>query len=53
MAMTLWTTAALVLWITMWSLGAKAFDSAMIPVLLIVIGATLQTLKKYLPNKRV
>ncbi len=52
MALTLWTTAALVLWIVLWSLGAKAFDAFMIPVLLIIIGATLQVLKKYLPNKR-
>ena len=52
MALTLWTTAALVLWIVLWSLGVKAFDAFMIPLLMIIIGATLDTLKRYLPNKR-
>ena len=52
MALTLWTTAALVLWIVLWALGSKAFDAFMIPILLILIGATLQSLKRYLPNKR-
>ena len=52
MALVLWTTFALVLWIVLWSLGAKAFDAFMIPVLMILIGATIQSLKKYLPNKR-
>ena len=52
MALTLWTTAALVLWIVLWSLGVKALDAFMIPLLMIIIGATLDTLKRYLPNKR-
>ena len=52
MALTLWTTAALVLWIVLWSLGVKAFDAFMIPLLMIIIGATLDTLKRFLPNKR-
>ena len=52
MALTLWTTAALVLWIVLWSLGTKAFDAFMIPLLMIIIGAGLETLKNYLPGKR-
>ena len=52
MALTLWTTAALVLWIVLWSLGVKAFDAFMIPFLMIIIGATLGTLKRHVPNKR-
>jgi hypothetical protein len=52
MALTLWTTAALVLWIVLWSLGSKAIDAFMIPLLIIMVGATLELLKKYLPNKR-
>ncbi len=52
MALTLWTTAALVLWIVHWSLGAKAFDAFLIPLLIIIVGASIELLKKYLPNKR-
>ena len=51
MALTLWTTFALVVWIALWALGAKAFDSAMLAVLIIVIGATIHLLKNYLPNR--
>ena len=52
MALTLWTTFALVLWLVLWSIGAKAFDAFMLAVLIIIIGATIEQLKKYLPNKR-
>jgi uncharacterized membrane protein len=51
MAMTLWTTAALVVWIVLWSLGAKAFDAFMITVLIVVIGATIHILKRYRPQR--
>ena len=52
MALTLWTTTALVLWVVLWSIGAKAFDAFMLATLIIIIGATIESLKKYLPNKR-
>jgi len=52
MALTLWTTAALTLWIILWSIGAKAFDAFMLAVLIIIIGATIQSLKRYMPNRR-
>ena len=47
MTLVLWTTAALVLWIVMWSLGVKAWDAWMLAVLIIVIGATIDSLKRY------
>jgi hypothetical protein len=53
MNLVLWTTFALVLWIVLWSLGAKSFDAFMLTVLIILIGATLESVKKYLPSKRV
>ncbi len=53
MTLILWTTFALVLWIVLWALGAKSFDAFMLTVLIILIGATLESVKKYLPNKRV
>ncbi len=52
MALTLWTTFALVLWLVLWSIGAKAWDAFMLAVLIVVIGATLEQLKKYLPTQR-
>ena len=47
MTLVLWTTAALVLWVVLWSLGVKAWDSWMLAVLIIVIGATIDSLKRY------
>ena len=52
MALTLWTTFALVVWIVLWSIGAKAFDAAMLLVTIVLIGATIEIVKKYLPNRR-
>ena len=52
MGLTLWTTFGLVVWITLWSLGAKSFDAFMLAILIIVIGATLHILKRYLPGRR-
>jgi hypothetical protein len=50
--MTLWTTAGLVVWLTLWALGSKPVDSAMLAVLIIVIGATIHILTRYLPSRR-
>ena len=52
MALVVWTTFALLLWIVLWSLGSKAFDAAMLSVLIIVVAATVDIVKKYLPNRR-
>ncbi len=52
MALVVWTTFALLLWIVLWSLGSKAFDAAMLGVLIIVVAATVDIVKRYLPNRR-
>ena len=52
MALTLWTTTALTLWVVLWSIGAKAFDAFMLATLIIIVGATIESVKKYLPNNR-
>ena len=52
MLLILWTTTALVLWIVLWALGSKGWDAFMLAALIILIGATLQTLKRYLPGGR-
>jgi hypothetical protein len=51
MALTLWTTFALVVWLVLWAIGQKAFDAFLLAGLIIVIGATLEILKRYLPNR--
>ena len=51
MALLFWLITALVVWIVWWSLGAKAFDVAMLSVTLVLIGATIHILKRYLPNR--
>ncbi len=52
MPLVLWTTTALVVWIVLWALGAKAFDAFMLATVIILVGATLEILKRYLPNRR-
>ena len=52
MNLTIWTTAALVLWIVLWSIGSKAWDAFMLSVLIIVVGATIESLKRYATNRR-
>ena len=52
MAMTLWTTAALVIWLVLWALGYKAMDAFLLAGTIILVGATLEILKKYLPSRR-
>ena len=51
MAMTLWTTAALVVWIVLWALGSKSFDAFMLTILIVLIGATIHILKQYKPQR--
>lgn len=52
MPLVLWTTAALVIWIVLWALAVKAWDAWMLAVLIIVVGATSEILKRYLPGRR-
>ena len=35
-------TVGLIIWIVLWANGAKAFDAFLIPVFLLLIGATLR-----------
>ena len=51
MALTLWTTFALTLWVVLWAVGIKSFDAFMLSILIIVVGATVESLKRYLPNR--
>lgn len=51
MSLVVWTTTALVIWLVLWAIGTNAFDAVMLAVLIILIGATIESLKKYLPNR--
>ena len=52
MAYVVWTTVALLLWIVLWSLGSKAIDAAMLCVSIVLVAATVEIVKRYLPNRR-
>jgi len=46
------TVVGLLVWIVLWSLGAKGFDAFMVTALVLVVGATAQMLVPYLPGRR-
>ena len=52
MGLVLTVTGGLIIWIVLWALGAKGFDSFMLATLVIVVGATLKILSGYLPGHR-
>jgi hypothetical protein len=51
MGLVLTVTAGLILWIVLWALGAKGFDSFMLATLIIVIGASVKIIAGYLPGR--
>lgn len=52
MGLTITITAGLIIWIVLWALGAKGFDSFMLATLVTVIGASVKILSGYLPGRR-
>jgi hypothetical protein len=44
-------TAALALWIVLWSIGAKPMDAFLPAVAIILVGATVRLLGKYLSRE--
>jgi hypothetical protein len=52
MGLVLATTAGMVVWIVLWSLGSKGFDAFMLAVAIVLVGATLRLLSRYLPGRR-
>ena len=52
MALTLWTTFALTLWVVLWAIGVKSFDAFLLALLIIIVGATIESLKRYSLNRR-
>jgi hypothetical protein len=45
------TTLGLIIWLVMWALGVKAVDAFLIPLLIVVVAATMRILASYLPNR--
>ena len=42
MGLLLTTTAGLVVWIVLWSIGVKSFDAFLITMLMVIVAATLR-----------
>ena len=52
MAIVVWTTFVLILWIVLWAIGSKAFDAALLSVAILLVAVTIEIVKRYLPNRR-
>ena len=52
MAIVVWTTVVLLLWLVLWALGSKAFDAALLSVSILLVAATVQIVKRYMPSRR-
>ncbi len=46
------TTAGLVIWIVLWALGTKGFDSFMITIVIVLLGAAARMVAPTLPGNR-
>ena len=44
-------TIGLVIWIVLWANGTKAFDAFMIPVFLLLVGATMRMVVPYVRER--
>lgn len=45
------STFGLVIWLVLWSLGAKSLDAFLITVTIVLIAAAVHMGKTYLPNR--
>jgi len=52
MGLILTATAGLIVWIVLWALGSKGFDAFLLALSIILVGATLRLLSRYLPGRR-
>lgn len=52
MGLVLTVTAGLIIWIVLWALGAKGFDSFMLATVIILVGACMKIVAGYLPGRR-
>jgi hypothetical protein len=52
MGFVLTVTAGLVIWIVLWALGTKGLDGFLLASVIIVLGASMKILSRYLPGRR-
>lgn len=52
MGLVLTLTGGLIIWIVLWALGAKGFDSFMLAIAVILVGASMKIVAGYLPGRR-
>jgi hypothetical protein len=52
MGLILTVTTGLVVWVVLWALGSKGFDAFLLAAAIILVGATLKILSRYLPSRR-
>lgn len=52
MGLILATTTGLVVWIVLWSIGAKGFDAFMITIAVALVAVTVRTVLPYVPGNR-
>ena len=50
MGLALTATLALCLWVAMWAVGIKGFDGILLTVVILLVGATLKSLTRFLPG---
>jgi hypothetical protein len=43
-------TLALCLWVALWAVGIKGFDGILVTITIVLIGATLKSLTRFLPG---
>jgi hypothetical protein len=51
MGLVLATTFAMLIWIVLWAMGAKALDGFLVAIVIITLAATVRILKPYLPGR--
>ena len=52
MGLILAVTAGLLVWVVLWSLGAKGFDAFMLAAVIVLVGGCLKIVSGYLPGRR-
>ena len=51
MGLVLATTAGMIIWVVLWSIGVKAIDGFMVATVIIILAATGRMLKPYLSGR--
>lgn len=52
MGLALTATLALCLWVVLWALGIKGVDGILLTIVIVLIGATVRSLARFLPGTR-